>query len=177
MNYRKKPVVIEARQLTAESLFSVMRWIDSDGGRVIEWCWDRDDCQPLPERYVIIETLEGQIRASEGDWIIKGVAGEFYPCKPAIFAATYEPVEDAESTSRSTPSDHLAVMRQALEALENCTSEYGHRCNRCDSEVDEGGKVAAALRAALAQQAEPTLTIERLRDALVASRIIPPEAR
>ena len=48
-----------------------------------------------------------------------------------------------------------ATVEQALEALENCSSEYGHRCNRCDSEVDEGGKVASALRAALAQQAEP----------------------
>ena len=45
--------------------------------------------------------------------------------------------------------------QQALEALTNCNSEHGHRCNRCDSEVDEGGKVAAALRAALAQQEEP----------------------
>ena len=43
-----------------------------------------------------------------------------------------------------------ATVKQALEALENCTSEHGHRCNRCDSEVDEGGKVVAALRAALA---------------------------
>jgi hypothetical protein len=48
-----------------------------------------------------------------------------------------------------------AIVEQALEALENCTSEYGHRCNRCDSEVDEGGRVVNALRAALAQQAEP----------------------
>ena len=46
-----------------------------------------------------------------------------------------------------------AAAQQALEALENCSSEYGHRCNRCDSEIDEGGKVAATLRAALAQPA------------------------
>jgi len=44
--------------------------------------------------------------------------------------------------------------QKALEALTNCTSEHGHRCNRCDSEVDEGGRVVAALRAALAQQQE-----------------------
>ena len=44
------------------------------------------------------------------------------------------------------------VVEQALEALENCASEHGHRCNRCDSEVDEGGKVVASLRTALAQQ-------------------------
>jgi len=40
-----------------------------------------------------IATLEGVMRADVGDWIIRGVAGEFYPCKPDIFAATYEPVE------------------------------------------------------------------------------------
>ena len=45
--------------------------------------------------------------------------------------------------------------RTALEALGNCASEHGHRCNRCDSEVDEGGKVAAALRAALYAHPEP----------------------
>lgn len=43
------------------------------------------------------------------------------------------------------------LLRQALDALENCTSEHGHRCNRCDSEVDEGGKLVAALRQRLAQ--------------------------
>jgi hypothetical protein len=42
---------------------------------------------------LIISTLEGDLRASPGDWIIRGVKGEFYPCKPDIFAATYEPVE------------------------------------------------------------------------------------
>jgi hypothetical protein len=48
-------------------------------------------------------------------------------------------------------TDLRTAAQQALEALENCSSEYGYRCNRCDSEVDEGGKVASALRAALAQ--------------------------
>ena len=55
--------------------------------------------------------------------------------------------------------------RAALEALTNCSSEHGHRCNRCDSEVDEGGKVAEALRAALAAsevQAEPVAWMFRL---------------
>jgi hypothetical protein len=44
------------------------------------------------------------------------------------------------------------LLEKALEELTNCNSEYGHRCTRCDSEIDEGGKVAAALRAALAQE-------------------------
>jgi hypothetical protein len=49
-------------------------------------------------------------------------------------------------------SNLRAAAQQALEALTNCGSEYGHRCTRCDSEIDEGGKVATALRAALAQE-------------------------
>ena len=88
--FRKKPVVIEARQLTTETLWDVYHWIHGEGGRTGEWCWDDD------ERYITIETLEGDHKAMEGDWIIKGVAGEFYPCKPDIFAATYEPADAKE---------------------------------------------------------------------------------
>jgi hypothetical protein len=79
--YRKKPVVITAIQLgdTKESLAAVMRFTADGGVRVA-----------LDEGAVIIPTLEGKHRADIGDWIIRGVAGEFYPCKPDIFAATYE---------------------------------------------------------------------------------------
>lgn len=44
----------------------------------------------------VIPTLEGELYASVNDWIIRGVKGEFYPCKPDIFAATYEPVEEGD---------------------------------------------------------------------------------
>lgn len=94
MKYRKKPVVIEAQQITSPtSLLDVMRWVDENGGKPGEWRWDED------EQYLTIETLEGDMRASNGDWIIRGVAGEFYPCKPEIFAATYEP-------ATTTPENH-----------------------------------------------------------------------
>lgn len=53
----------------------------------------------------IIATKEGDMLAREGDWIIKGVAGEFYPCKPEIFAATYEPVEDEIAVTFDAPVD------------------------------------------------------------------------
>lgn len=56
-----------------------------------------------------------------------------------------------------------AVVEQALEALTNCNSEHGHRCSRCDSEVDEGGKVASALRSALAG---PVATFDEVWDAI-----------
>lgn len=82
--YRKKPVVIEARQ-TGSSY-----GVDMD---IKRWCGgqfhDLED-----EALFCIETLEGSMAVSPGDWVIKGVHGEFYPCKPDIFAATYDPVGD-----------------------------------------------------------------------------------
>lgn len=84
--YRKKPVVIEARQLSVESHGSISIWIAEAGYNV------KHASRP-PMRAVtgiVIETLEGDMTADYGDWIIKGVKGEFYPCKPDIFAATYE---------------------------------------------------------------------------------------
>lgn len=76
--YREKPVVIEAVQWTGGNAVSLLDWI----GESAE--------QDGPD--LIIHTLEGDHEASLGDWIIKGVKGEFYPCKPDIFEATYEAV-------------------------------------------------------------------------------------
>ena len=80
MKFRKKPVEIEAVQWTSRNVCEIA---DFMGGRVM--ISDRDE--------VIIETLEGEMRASPYDWIIRGVRGEFYPCKPYIFEETYEAVE------------------------------------------------------------------------------------
>ena len=82
-SFRKKPVVIQAVQITQATF---------------------DDPHPNPEhipgviydparRFATIETLEGKMTAQVGDWIIRGVKGELYPCKPDIFEATYEAVE------------------------------------------------------------------------------------
>jgi hypothetical protein len=73
--YRKKPVVIEAFQLNKNN------WDELQ-----EWC----DGQQHPVEGIFINTLEGKMTANFGDWIIKGVNGEFYPCKPDIFEKTYE---------------------------------------------------------------------------------------
>jgi hypothetical protein len=96
MKFRKKPIVIEARQLTdEESCWALVDWIRNNGGRVLGWCWDNPGTAlPTIERYILIETLEGNHKAQEFDWIIQGVKGEFYPCKPDIFEMTYEPVEN-----------------------------------------------------------------------------------
>lgn len=80
--YRKKPVVIEARQLLDNCFTSVATWCD---GAV---CLDEDN--PRKVAGVIISTLEGDLHARMGDYVIKGVKGEFYPCKPDIFEETYE---------------------------------------------------------------------------------------
>lgn len=90
MKYRKKPVVIEAVQFNRTNGSIVAKWC---GGR---WHSEAKSSDPTDvAEWVDIPTLEGVMRASVGDWIIKGVAGEFYPCKPDIFAATYEPAEEA----------------------------------------------------------------------------------
>ena len=83
MKFRKKPVVIEAQRVTPETIRDVERWC---GGSV------KGESLPRVNRCIDIQTLEGEMRANMGDWIIKGVKGEFYPCKPDIFEATYEPV-------------------------------------------------------------------------------------
>lgn len=79
--YRKRPVVIEAIQYTGDNLRDVLAFIGNAPVRT-----DREVFKIL--------TLEGTMEASPGDWIIKGVAGEFYPCKPDIFTATYEVCHD-----------------------------------------------------------------------------------
>lgn len=85
--FRKKPVEIEARRCDNHtSPDAIAVWC---GGKVV----------PHPEKnftggpmVVLIETLEGTMRAEPGDWVIRGVHGEFYPCKPDIFEATYDAV-------------------------------------------------------------------------------------
>ena len=77
--YRKKPVVVEAVQWTGENHAEMCEFIDPEVFEI------------KPKEGLIIHTLEGNHHASPGDYIIKGVNGEFYPCKPDIFAKTYEP--------------------------------------------------------------------------------------
>lgn len=94
--YRKKPVEIEAMPLTRENVDQVAQWC---GGRVVHEESPRD----RTDVYVALDipTLEGTMRAQavdlsgrhpHGDVVIRGVQGEFYPCKPDIFAATYDQI-------------------------------------------------------------------------------------
>lgn len=90
--YRKKPVVIEAVQNRGSNLKEIETFL---AGEVLPSSYrPRLDFQiNWGNGEVSIATLEGVMLASRGDWIIKGVKGEFYPCKDEIFKATYEAVE------------------------------------------------------------------------------------
>jgi hypothetical protein len=87
MKYRKKPVIIEAMELTFDERTQdkIIRWINE--GPVI-------NSIPGPDGGIYLETLEGRMFATTGDYIIKSVKGEFYPCKPDIFELTYESVDN-----------------------------------------------------------------------------------
>ena len=86
MRYRKKPVEIEAMQLTENNTCDVLTFCNSCG----------DIVASNEDGTISIKTLEGTMVANIGDYVIKGVAGEFYPCKPDIFEATYDIVEDVQ---------------------------------------------------------------------------------
>lgn len=77
MKFRKKPVEIEAVQYTGVNFDEIERFVGGDA--------------EFRNGELVVATLEGPLRASVNDWIIRGIKGEFYPCKPDIFAATYDP--------------------------------------------------------------------------------------
>lgn len=82
-DYRKKPVVIQAIQWDGEErTYQLVLARALKVGRSVAWL-------RAGER-LLVETLEGEMAANKGDWIIQGVEGELYPCKPGIFAKTYE---------------------------------------------------------------------------------------
>lgn len=88
MKYRKKPVIIEAIQFedNSDRIIEIHEFMGGDTIRV--------NYEDKDNPYLKIETLEGIMKASVGDYIIKGVNGEFYPCKPDIFEKTYEKVTE-----------------------------------------------------------------------------------
>ncbi|MGY5764961.1 hypothetical protein ACXET9_07170 [Brachybacterium sp. DNPG3] len=145
--FRKKPVEVEAMQLgpTAQDTNALCKWLNDNGypmlfgdanrpetlsdtlsvlnswprDRVAKgWYTDPSDGAP------VIRTLEGDMRVSPGDYVIRGVKGEFYPCKPDVFEATYEIAH--EEPTRKTALDRL--------------DEWEHKQEPTDAEVE-----AAAL--------------------------------
>lgn len=96
--FRKKPVVIEAVQFTQNMADRKEPWPNG-----VEECGQFLGDEEGYRHYPSISTLEGRMEVSVNDWIITGIKGEKYPCKPDIFEATYEPVE--ETTPTPHPSD------------------------------------------------------------------------
>jgi hypothetical protein len=88
--YTKKPVTVEAKKFDGsyDSGVDIVRWIKANSWLQVQLKVDHDN----EVFYVVIPTLEGDMRANEGDYIIRGIKGEFYPCKPDVFEASYEPV-------------------------------------------------------------------------------------
>lgn len=82
--YRKRPVVIDAVQFTGQNQREVLKFMYPNLSKTA-----LNGAQKMNLR-VVIDTKEGSMTASPGDWIIRGVHGELYPCKPAIFAETYD---------------------------------------------------------------------------------------
>lgn len=88
--YRKKPVVVEAAFIKPGNIEKVAEWC---GAVLVRNELDHGNIEAEDEVYLLIETLEGNMRASIGDFVIRGVQGEFYPCKPDIFEQTYERID------------------------------------------------------------------------------------
>ena len=93
--FRKKPITIEAVQWTGDNLFEVITFTDGlppdKDSMFAGMTWEQYEDRVKREGLKIY-TLEGAMLANIGDWIIKGIKGEYYPCKPDIFEATYEKV-------------------------------------------------------------------------------------
>lgn len=92
--YIKKPLEIEAIQLKEDNIIEVFDFLDGANYKETKSSEELEDFSKamLELGYIEIKTLEGYMKASFGDYIIKGVKGEFYPCKPDIFQVTYEEV-------------------------------------------------------------------------------------
>lgn len=92
MKFRKKPVVVEAIQWTGYNADEMIAFMFT-ARTLRREDFESPNTSRMPGGMLVIETLEGDHKENPGDWIIKGVKGEFYPCKPDVFEATYEPVE------------------------------------------------------------------------------------
>ena len=126
--YRKKPVVIEAMRADYQSAMDVYRWVEKNTlgsfeplSRIegkVPWPKSGITIDPSDGR-IVIATLEGGMWVDVGDYVIRGVEGEFYPVKPSIFEKTYEPVEEGPEedevsitfANKAALEDHLLRTR------------------------------------------------------------------
>jgi len=120
--YRKRPVVIEAEQLTWQNWNRICEFVtDPYFGRGV-YLNDKT-LEILPDNVtsqtmgLIIKTLEGEHLARQNDWIIKGIKGEFYPCKPDIFEKTYEKIEDKSYFRKVTVKDIIKMVEYPIKQI------------------------------------------------------------
>lgn len=153
MKFRKKPVVIEAVQwnnLNRQEMFDFV-------GKELQCELESETAylagQGAPHFSLIIPTLEGNMKAMKGDWIIQGVNGEFYPCKPDIFAKTYEPASQPSAPTEA--ASELRLVAKKLLASKFWT--YKARNGRDVSVEDEHGEKCYIV---------PSHAIEALEDAI-----------
>lgn len=135
MNFQKKPVIVQAFQ-----------W-NGINTELPSWAQGKMELHRTEKiensEYLIIPTLEGKMQAGIGDWIIQGIAGEIYPCKAEIFAATY----DSEETMLATKGARgYGLLLQALQ--DDPAFAWSWHCNVAVVAQDEGLDHAAANRAA-----------------------------
>jgi hypothetical protein len=129
--YRKRPVVIEAVQLKWENQQEIYEFTNvGHGDNSPYFCYVTEDGKqtdkypgprpgsPLSRLGMVIPTLEGDMLADEGDWIIKGIKGELYPCKPDIFEDSYESVE---KTLDEILNPYVSPHRRKYDSLEAMT--------------------------------------------------------
>ena len=117
--YRKKPVIVEAVIWTGNNIDEVKELAKSAVENII-----------FVNNNLYIETLEGNMNVSVGDYIIKGIAGEFYPCKPDIFKETYETVSMVSDNDRTT------VPMSQYRKLENKNKKLRNTINRLKRELE-----------------------------------------
>lgn len=105
--FRKKPVVVAAVQLRWDTWSEMCEFasVSPDGPHGVP--------DFAPEIAMVIPTLEGEMTARENDWIIRGVQGELYPCKPDIFATTYEPVDRVVESHSYTKEPTFEIVKEA----------------------------------------------------------------
>ncbi len=146
MKYRKKPVVIDAVQWFKAGDHPDVTSPKAPSGTII------------PTAVGFIKTLEGWMSVNPGDWIITGVKGEHYPCKPDIFAATYEVVDHPYDTISELPaaaqpavksdcSEQLAEVTKKLRKAESQRDNFSKRLAASEQRIKDVENESAALRA------------------------------
>ena len=127
--YRKKPVIIEAVIWTGNNIEEIKNFVDESLlYNIYDGAWEVGEAPVIVDMQ--IRTLEGNMSVSVGDYIIKGIEGEFYPCKPDIFKETYETV------SMVSDNDKTTVPMSEYRKLENKNKKLRNTINRLKRELE-----------------------------------------